>query len=277
MKQHRKRFLMSQELIDIFGKALLDYQFGNYSEDIITWTNISDEDVLPLPYLFRSYPEMPKLEQKALQLAKGKILDVGCGAGSHSLYLQDKGLEVKAIDISKGAVKVSKARGVKDVELKNVLEVEERFDTILLLMNGTGIFQELKQVSKYLKHLKSILNPDGQILIDSCDIAYMYADEIEIEIEAEIETKHELELEQINHNKKLETLNALNDGNYYGELDYFMSYKGDKEIPMKWLYLDFKTLKLACDEVGLNCKMAYIGTSDDYLVKASPSPSEGGE
>ncbi len=88
---------------DLFGKALLDYQTGNYSEDIVTSTNISDEDVLPLPYLFREFKDMPKLEQKALELCKGSILDVGCGAGSHSLYLQENNFEVKAIDISKGA------------------------------------------------------------------------------------------------------------------------------------------------------------------------------
>ena len=134
---------------DLFGKALLDYQNGNYTEDIITSTNISEEDDLPLPYLFRSFKEMPKLEQKALKLAKGSILDVGCGAGSHSLYLQAKGFQVKAIDISKGAIDVAKQRGVLHAELKPILEETETFDTILLLMNGTGIFQELAQVSTY--------------------------------------------------------------------------------------------------------------------------------
>ena len=158
---------------DLFGKALLDYQNGNYTEDLITSTSISDEDELPLPYLFRSYKEMPKLEQKALQLAKGKVLDVGCGSGSHSLYLQSKGIDVKAIDISKGAIEVTKLRGVLNSELKDVLNETDTFDTILLLMNGTGIFQELSQVSKYLKHLKSLLKPQGQILIDSSDITYM--------------------------------------------------------------------------------------------------------
>ena len=81
---------------DIFGKALLEYYNNNYTEDIVTWTNISDKDSLPLPYLFRNYAEMPKLEQKALQLVKGKVLDVGCGSGSHSLYLQNKGFEGKS-------------------------------------------------------------------------------------------------------------------------------------------------------------------------------------
>ena len=87
---------------DIFGKALLDYHNGNYTEDIITSTSISTEDTLPLPYLFREFNNMPKIEQKALQLSKGNILDVGCGSGSHSLWLQQKGLHVKGIDISKG-------------------------------------------------------------------------------------------------------------------------------------------------------------------------------
>jgi len=118
---------------DIFGKALLDYQNGNYSEDIMTWTNISDKDTLPLPYLFRDYSEMPILEQSALKLCKGKILDVGCGAGSHSLWLQNKGFNVKAIDLSVGAVDVAKERGVLNVQHKTLLEETESFDTILFL------------------------------------------------------------------------------------------------------------------------------------------------
>ena len=61
---------------DLFGKALLDYYNGNYTEDIITSTSISDDDVLPIPYLFRDYKDMPALEQKALQLARGKGRDV---------------------------------------------------------------------------------------------------------------------------------------------------------------------------------------------------------
>ena len=78
---------------DVFGTAILDYQQGNYTEDLVTSTSISDEDTLPLPYLFRDFSEMPSLEQTALTLAKGSVLDVGCGAGSHSLYLKSKGVK----------------------------------------------------------------------------------------------------------------------------------------------------------------------------------------
>jgi len=231
---------------DLFGQALLDFQRGKFTEDIITSTNISDDDSLPITYLFRTFKEMPKLEQKALKLAKGKILDVGCGAGSHSLYFQQKGFQVKSIDISKGAIEVCKLRGLKYVEVKNILDETETFDTILLLMNGTGIFQELSQVSKYLTHLKSLLNPNGQILIDSSDIKYMYEDEdggFWIDAHA----------------------------NYYGELDYYLSYKGKKEVPMKWLYLDFDILKSACETLGLQCELILEGDHFDYLAKLSLS------
>jgi SAM-dependent methyltransferase len=229
---------------DIFGKALLDYQNNNYSEDIITWTNISDKDVLPLPYLFRSFSEMPQIEQKALHLTKGKTLDVGCGSGCHSLWLQEKDITIKAIDTSKGAVEVANKRGVKHVELKPLLEEVEKFDTILLLMNGTGIFQEMIKVTKYLKHLKSLLKTNGQILIDSSDISYMYEDE------------------------DGGTWIDLNNG-FPGELDYYLSYKGEEELPLKWLYLDFDTLNTACQTVGLKCKKVMDGDHFDYLAKIS--------
>ena len=229
---------------DLFGNALIDYQNGNYTEDLKTSTSISDEDVLPLPYLFRGFKDMPKLEQSALKLCKGSVLDVGCCAGSHSLYLQEKGIKVKAIDISKGAIEVSKKRGVLKAEILNILDETETFDTILLLMNGTGIFQELSQVSKYLRHLKSLLKPKGQILIDSSDIKYMYEDE--------------------DGGFWMDT-----NANYYGELDYYLSYKGKKEIPMKWLYLDFEALKLACETIGLACELVCEGAHFDYLARLS--------
>ncbi|RIA10414.1 methyltransferase family protein [Flavobacteriaceae bacterium MAR_2010_72] len=227
---------------DLFGKALLDYHNGNYTEDIVTSTNISDEDDLPLPYLFRSFNEMPKLEQQALKLAKDTVLDVGCGSGSHSLWLENNGVEVKAIDRSQGAIEVAKQRGVTHAEVQTLLNETATFDTILLLMNGTGIFQELSQVTTYLTHLKSLLKPNGQILIDSSDIAYMYEDD--------------------DGGFWMDT-----NANYYGELDYFLSYKGENEVPMKWLYLDFNTLHTACKTVGLNCELVLEGEHFDYLAR----------
>jgi len=235
-------------LKDLFGQALLDYQNSISTdsmatvEDIVTSTSISDEDILPLSYLFRSYSEMPKLEQKALDLSQGNVLDVGCGAGSHSLYLQEKGLKIKAIDISKGAIEVCKQRGINNSEVKNILDETSTFDTILLLMNGTGVFEDLATMPRYLKHLKQILNPNGQILIDSSDIKYMYEEE---------DGSYWIDA----------------NANYYGELDYYISYKGEDEIPFKMLYLDFDTLKVACETVGLQCEMILEGEHFDYLAR----------
>lgn len=232
---------------DLFGKAIFDFYTHNSPEDIITETSISEEDEMSVEYLFRAYKEMPKIEQKALQLAKGKILDVGCGAGSHALSLQnERNLDVTAIDISEKAIETCLLRGVKNAKVENILDFEgEKFDTILLLMNGTGIFGKLKNCNKYLSKLKSLLNPDGQILLDSSDIIYMF-DEDE------------------DGGKWIPSEN-----DYYGELTFNISYKNEKEEPFDWLYLDYNTLQNAAIANGLKCELIIEGEHYDYLAKLS--------
>lgn len=230
---------------DLFGKAMFDFQTNNSPEDIITETSISEEDEMSVEYLFRSYNEMPKLEQKALQLSFGKTLDVGCGAGSHSLSLQnDRNLDVTSIDISQKAIETCRLRGVKKPKVQSLLDFEEeKFDTILLLMNGTGIFGKLENCNRYLTKLKSLLNPGGQILIDSSDIIYMF-DEDE------------------DGGKWIPS-----DKNYYGELIFTISYKGEKEEPFDWLYLDYNTLQNAAIANGLKCELVLEGEHYDYLAR----------
>jgi len=228
---------------DLFGKAILDYQTNTSPEDIVTETNITEADEMEVAYLFRDFNSMPKIEQTALQLAKGKILDVGCGAGSHSLYLQENGLEVIAIDISSNAIKACELRGIKMARVQNVLDIEnEKFDTILLLMNGTGIFGSLNNTAVYLQKLKSLLAPNGQILIDSSDIIYMFD-------EAEDGSKW-----------------IPADG-YYGELTFSISYKNQIEDPFPWLYLDYNTLQNAAHANGLQCELLAEGVHFDYLAR----------
>ncbi|HEY6142608.1 MAG TPA: methyltransferase domain-containing protein [Flavobacterium sp.] len=231
---------------DLFGKAMFDFQTNNSPEDIITETTISEEDEMSVDYLFRSYNEMPKIEQKALQLASGKTLDVGCGAGSHSLSLQnDRNLDVTSIDISEKAIETCKLRGVKNAKVQNILDYEgEKFDTIILLMNGVGIFGKLENCNKYLSKLKSLLNEGGQILLDSSDIIYMF-DEDE------------------------DGGKWIPSNNYYGELVFNISYKGEKEEPFNWLYLDYNTLQNAAIANGLKCELLLEGEHYDYLAKLS--------
>lgn len=229
---------------DLFGKAIFDYQTGNAPEDLITETSISEEDEMSVAYLFRDYKEMPKIEQKALQLAKGKVLDIGCGAGSHSLYLQNhKKLNVISIDISPNAIEACRLRGLNNTRVENMLEIEsEKFDTILLLMNGTGIFEKLSKISTYLQKLKSLLNDGGQILIDSSDIIYMF-DEDE------------------------DGGKWIPSESYYGELTFTVTYKNEKEDTFPWLYVDYNTLQNAAHANGLNCELVTEGEHYDYLAK----------
>ncbi|WP_339833569.1 methyltransferase domain-containing protein [uncultured Flavobacterium sp.] len=230
---------------DLFGKAILDYQTNNSPEDLITETSISEADEMSVAYLFRSFNEMPIIEQKALQLVKGRILDVGCGSGTHSLYLQEKGFDVTSIDISENAIKACKLRGLKNAKVQDILTLEnEKYDTILLLMNGTGIFETLENCSKYLLKLKSLLNKNGQILIDSSDIIYMF-DEGE------------------------DGGRWIPSDGYYGELTFTIKYKGETEETFPWLYLDYNTLQNACFDNGLQCELVLEGAHFDYLAKLS--------
>ena len=228
---------------DLMGRAIWDYYYQENPEDLQTETSISELDDLPVSYLFRDYQEMNALEKKALDLSFGKVLDVGSGAGSHSLYLQnERKLEVTALDISPKSIEICKARGVKNAVCEDFLKFSnDKFDTILLLMNGTGIFQSLEKIDEYLQKLKSLISENGQILLDSTDILYMYDQDEDGGV-------------------------LVPATGYYGELDYYLHYKGESELPMKWLYLDFDTLENAAIANGFKIqKIEQL--EDSYLAQ----------
>ncbi|MFT5892321.1 MAG: 2-polyprenyl-3-methyl-5-hydroxy-6-metoxy-1,4-benzoquinol methylase [Dokdonia sp.] len=228
--------------IDIFGKAVNDYYDQQYTEDIVVHSSIAEDDTLPIPYLFRTFPEMPILEQKALQLCKGKTLDVGSGAGSHSLWLQEQGIDVTSLDISEGCGTLSRKRTLKKTITASILDHKEPYDTLLMLMNGTGIFEEISKIDTYLQHLKGLLKPNGQILIDGSDIKYMY--------------------ETDDGGYWIDIHSA-----YHGEVVMGMSYKGQRSEDFKWLYLDFETLSVHAKKNELDCELILEGDHYDYLAR----------
>lgn len=228
---------------DIFGQALLDFYTDNYTEDITVISSLTEDDEIPVPYLFRDFDKMPIVEQEALNLAKGKTLDIGSCAGSHSLYLQNKGIDITALDVSKGAITICQNRGIsKTIESDILSYTENNYDTLLLMMNGSGIFETLKNTQNYLKHLHSLLKTGGQILIDSSDIAFMYEEE---------------------------------DGSYwrdasrayYGEVTFKIQYKNQTSEAFDWLYIDFRTLKTEAEKEGFSCKKIIDGPHYDYLAQ----------
>lgn len=229
---------------DPMGAAIRDYQSKGKASRLRVLSSMFDEDEMPVAHLFRTFNQMPRLEQKALSMAKGRVLDIGAGAGCHALVLQERGLEVKAIDISPLSCEVMKERGVKDAECVNLFDpqLQGKYDTLLLLMNGTGIAGKLNRLSMLLNRLKELLAEGGQILIDSSDLKYIYENEdgsMDIDLNAP----------------------------YYGEVDYQMQYKNIKGEPFDWLYTDPMLLASISKQCGLNCEIVEEGENYDFLAR----------
>ena len=100
---------------DPMGAAIADYFNHRKADKLRVFSSQFEEDEIPMNQLFRPYDEMPELEQIALQIAEGNILDVGAGSGCHALALQEMGKEVCAIDISPLSVEVMEKGGIKNV------------------------------------------------------------------------------------------------------------------------------------------------------------------
>ena len=229
---------------DSMGAAIRDYQNNGKASRLRVLSSMFDEDEMPVAHLFRTFNQMPRLEQKALSMAKGRVLDIGAGAGCHALALQERGLEVKAIDISPLSCEVMKERGVKNAECVNLFnpQLKGKYDTLLLLMNGTGIAGKLNRLSMLLNRLKELLAEGGQILIDSSDLKYIYENEdgsMDIDLNAP----------------------------YYGEVDYQMQYKNVKGEPFDWLYTDPMLLASISKQCGLNCEIVEEGENYDFLAR----------
>lgn len=228
---------------DPMGAAIADYFTHHKADKLRVFSSQFDEDEIPANQLFRPYNEMPELEQTALQMAKGSILDVGAGSGCHAIALQEMGKDVCAIDISPRSVEVMEKRGIKNVRQINLFDEHflETFDTILMLMNGSGIIGKLENMPAFFQKMKQLLRPGGYILMDSSDLRYLFEDE---------DGSFLIDLA----------------GDYYGEIDFRMQYKNIKGESFDWLYIDFQTLSLYADECGFKAELVKEGEHYDYLA-----------
>lgn len=233
---------------DPMGAAILDYQTTGKSDTLRILSSMFEEDEMPVSHLFRSLHDMPLLERKALKLCKGKILDVGAGAGCHALALQKQNKNVTAIDISPLSCEAMLNRGISNVQCINLFDngFKGCFDTILLLMNGTGIAGKICNLPKLFKRLKELLASDGQILIDSSDLKYIYENE---------DGSFDIDL----------------NGNYYGEVDYQMIYKDIEGEPFDWLYIDFPLLSTIAESNRFHAELIAEGDHYDYLARLTNS------
>ena len=228
---------------DPMGAAIAEYHKTGRASTLRVFSSQFDEDEIPVKHLFRTFGQMATLEQKALLLAKGKILDCGAGSGCHSLALQDMGKEVYAIDISPLSVEVMEKRGVKNVSNTDLFShpAVQAYDTVLMLMNGSGIIGKVEDMGKFFTKMKQILKPGGVVYMDSSDLKYLFEDE---------DGSYQIDL----------------NGNYYGEVDFRMQYKQVKGNTFDWLYIDFQTLSLYASQYGFKAEMVEEGEHYDYLA-----------
>lgn len=223
---------------DIYGAFLQDYLAKERSNIVLLHNNYAEAEEMQAEIFFRKEFELSDLELFALRLCKDKVLDVGAGAGAISLALQRRGIDVTALEISEGATYVMQKRGVKKIIHKDIFEFkDQKFDTMLLLMNGIGFCQYLNEVERFLNHAKQLLNPGGQIIFDSSDVAYLYQSE-----------KYE-------------------DDGYYGEIDYQYEYKGEKGDWFTWLYIDRKLMNDIAESCGYIMEVVFDDGQDQYLAK----------
>ncbi|WP_210490480.1 class I SAM-dependent methyltransferase [Rufibacter aurantiacus] len=234
---------MELDTPDPIGGAIKAYWEGRKDAAVTVYSDQMEADELPAAYLFREFAEMPEREQFALSEACGKVLDVGAGAGSHALALQEKGLEVTALEISARAAEVQKARGVKNVLHGDFFTLPPTpHDTLLLLMNGVGIAGTLEGLPHFLDTCKKWLAPGGQILLESSDILYLYEEE---------------------DGSVLLDLN----GAYYGELTYMMEFGQERTEPFPWLFISFDLLQEYAQEAGFTAELLLQEEDDHFIAR----------
>ncbi|MDX9941162.1 MAG: class I SAM-dependent methyltransferase [Bacteroidales bacterium] len=229
--------------MDVFGKAFRDYLDGDSKAVIRVYLDVSEPDDLPVSYFFRTYKEMPLWEQMALDACRGRVLDVGAGAGAHALDLQQRGLEVVAIDLSPGAVDIMKARGVKNAICQDFFVFGEKsFDTVLFLMNGAGMATNLEGLQQLFRHTKKWMNPGGQILVESTDLIYLFEEE---------DGSYSIPLGE----------------RYYGEVVYQLEYKGRRGESFHWLFVDPDNLSDAAEREGFSVDFLFLGEDHNYVAR----------
>jgi len=232
--------------MDVFGEALKDQFIKPPAETLWVHNSYDEPEEMPVDIYFRKEDEMPELELKALDLCKGKVLDVGAGVGSHALILQKRGFDVCGMDISAAAVTIMKQRGLKQAIEGNILtyklpEGSSKYDTLLFMMNGIGLTGSVQGLKSFLQEVKHLISEDGQLVFDSSDLSYLY-----------------LEI-------------PFPEKGYFGEVSFRYEYKSVKGNWFKWVYVDQQTLRELATQTGWRTEIIFEDDNDQYLARLMPA------
>ena len=220
---------------DAHGKAILDYLHGNEEATLLLHNNYGEPEEMPAAVFFRDEFDFTTLEHLALIECKGKVLDVGAGAGALAIVLQERGFDVHALENSEGCIQAMKQIGVQNIINSNFEKHTGKYDTVLVQMNGLGLAGTLANVPSFLKKCMSLLNSEGQLIIDSSDISYLYEDE-------------------------------LPEDSYFGEVQYCYEYTGEMGDWFDWVYVDPTKLMEIVNEMGLSIEIL-TEENDQFLAR----------
>ena len=236
---------MKTDHYNLHGISLLDYFNGDTSATIAVYGELVARREVPVSLFFREPADFPMVEKKAIELCRGRVLDIGAGAGCHSLALQDRGLSVLALDFLPECVEVMMGRGVREAHCANIHTFQAApFDTLLSLMNGTAMVRELAGLQPFLRDIRRLLKPGGQFIVDSTDMRQVAVPEIQ----AYLEEKR-------------------NKGEYFGEMNLRLEYKGRSGAPFTQLYVDAETLSDHASQSGWDCEIVEREESGRYLAR----------
>ena len=224
------------------------YHRGQHDATIVVYDDF-ERDEAPLAYFFRTPDQFPPLENMALDYCRGRVLDVGAGSGSHSLALEQRGVQVTAIEILPGLVDILRQRGVRDVRSATWMDLAaDPFDTVLMMMNGLGLTETLPGLRRFFRQARRLVQPDGQVLADSTDVR------VRMDPEA----------------ARTGTFRRK-DGRYIGELHFQLEFEGRKGPPFGQLYVDPDTLDRYATAEGWRCEILLEPDEyGHYLVRLTP-------
>jgi SAM-dependent methyltransferase len=221
------------------GAAMRAFHQGERDATIVVYDDY-ERDEVPIAYFFREPAEFPPDERLALDLCRGRVLDVGAGSGCHTLALQARGLQVTAIEALPELVEILRDRGVRDARLTTWADLVARpYDTVLVLMNGLGLAETLSGLPRFLRKMRRLVRPDGQLIADSTDVR--------VRMDPEARRSGSL---------------MRSDGRYIGELHFQLEFGGRKGTPFAQLYVDPETLGRHADETGW--KSEIVSAPDQY-------------
>ncbi len=236
---------MQTEAFRPHGAAMRAFHRGADDAVVVAYDDMGDRDEIPVSYFFRTESQFAPYERRALELCRGRVLDVGAGSGCLSLWLQDREFDVCGIDIDPDIAEVLRERGVKDARCSTIAELRgEQFDTILMMMNGLGLAETLSGLEPMLNHLRTLLTTGGQVLADSTDVRVAYGPKTDATGNRE-----------------------RADGRYMGEITFQLEFEGEKGPPFPQLYVDPETLVEHAGRAGWNTDIVLREQDGGYLAR----------